>query len=126
MRVILDTGALFHPAVIYRARDERRALVLPAVAYAERRRQLLTAGRRFEEYDRLLDEARIEVEPFTRTEADRIPGLPNAAWGRLARDAMIAAHVRPGDQLWTTNPNDFLALGLSREEVLDVRNPPQS
>jgi predicted nucleic acid-binding protein len=119
MRIILDTGALFHPEVLRRTLGLGE-VVLPAVAYAERLRQIVAAGRKPEELARVLRRALIDVEPFGRAQADRIPGLADSEWRRLARDAMIAAHLQPGDRLWTTNPKDFLALGMPKEQIVAV------
>jgi predicted nucleic acid-binding protein len=120
MRIILDTGAMFHPEVLRRTLQSKAPVVLPAVAYAERRRQLRAAGRSLDEFSTLLAAALIDVEPFTRAEADRLPHMGDEPWRRMARDALIAAHVQAGDELWTTNPKDFLLLGVPRQQVVQV------
>lgn len=38
----------------------------------------------------------------------------------LDRDAMIASHMREDDALSTTNPRDFLALGVPRDRIVRV------
>lgn len=116
MRIIIDTGVLFRPAAL-----EKLAgcdAVVPAVVYLERVRQLRRDGRDIGELDYLLAEMGLSVEPLTRTEGARVVGLDNRRWHRLARDAMVACHVREDDILWTTNPADFLELGLTQDQVV--------
>lgn len=117
MRIVLDTGCFYRPAELGTLRSPRLRVVIPAVAIAERRRQLLRDRRPLDELTELLSLTGFEVEPYGRDEASSTPFLDDARWARHARDAMIAAHVRPGDVLWTTNPKDFLALGLKPEQV---------
>lgn len=119
MRIILDTGVLFRPAALRQTLDEPRVAILPAVAYAERCRQLRRDGRDRERLRTLLAFSGITVEAFSEDEAHRLPSLTrdDRLWRRHARDALIAAHVREGDELWTTNPRDFEALGLARARI---------
>lgn len=122
MRIILDTGALFYPRAL-QAIDPSVPVVVPAVVFLERSRQLAREGRMVPaEYRRLLRDSVWLVEPFGEEEALRTPGtrLDDAQWRRLARDAMIAGHVRPGDRLWTSNPRDFATLGVPTEQIVDV------
>ena len=42
------------------------------------------------------------------------------AFGDPADPSSPAAHVRPGDALWTTNPRDFAELGLAPAQVVAV------
>lgn len=44
----------------------------------------------------------------------------DADWERLNRHAFIAGHVGPDDELWATNPRDFLTLGVPEEQVVAV------
>lgn len=120
MRVIIDTGVLFRPALMRELRDGGHSGVLPAVALAERVRQLRREGRDVDRFLVELEATMTRIEPFGVHETLRTAPLDDATWKRHARDAMIAAHVREGDVLWTTNPRDFLALGFAPEQVRGV------
>lgn len=121
-RIVLDTGVLWRPAALDALRPDRRAGILPAIAYTERARQFWARGWPVEDLDLLLAENAIDVEPFEKRH-----GLRYAArigdedrWHRWSRDAMIAGHVGPDDELWTTNPRDFIDLGVPPEQVVAV------
>lgn len=116
MRIILDTGMLFRPDALSLARESPHIVVLPAIALAERCRQLTRDGHDASALLATLHHAGVEVEPFTSTEAQRLPPhtRDDATWRRHARDALIAAHVGARDELWTTNPRAFEALGIPR------------
>lgn len=97
------------------------ACILPAVAYAERIRQVEVRGQDATRFRKLLRWAKIEIEPFTDRQADRYcRGLDDAAWSRHNRDAMIAGHLERGDVLLTTNPRDFRKLGVPEDQVQAV------
>lgn len=122
MRIVLDTGVLWRPAAIRDLATSPHEIVLPAVAFAERLRQLAGQGRPPGPFEALIARMGITVEPFGKTEARRfVPRLTDDdRWRRLARDAMIAGHVGPDDVLWTTNPKDFHALGVPGEHLVEV------
>ena len=121
MRIILDTGVLWRPDAIALVSGERVDVILPAVAYAERQRQLVQQGKTTDFLDKMLRTNDIDVEPFTREEANRVsPTVSDDFWESLARDAMIAGHVGVEDVLWTTNSKDFLELGLLNHQILVV------
>lgn len=118
MRIIIDSGVLWRPEVMRNLKDRGLNLVLPAVAYAERLRQLSQRRQDVRRFHQGLEIARITVEPFGEEEARRVcPRVPEEDWPRLARDAMIAGHVRRGDVLITTNPADFTKLGLGADQI---------
>lgn len=121
MTIVLDTGVFFRPQLI-RALPAGELMVVPAIVLAERGSQLSLLGRPFHELRRFVAEAGLFVEDFgvehAAALADRAPADP--LWDRHARDVMIAAHVREDDVIWTTNPRDFLALGLRPEQVRGV------
>lgn len=119
LRIILDTNTLFRPRLLAQARDSGRPVVLPAVALAERIRQLERDGRHIERFKAMVQAAGIVIEPFDLDEAERVPegARDDRLWLRHARDALIAAHLRPGDELWTTNPRDFEALGVPKSRL---------
>lgn len=122
MRVILDTSALFYPRAL-EAIDPAWSVVLPAVAFLERARQLHRQGRMAPEAFRALVLRRgWRIEAFDADLAVRSPAhaLADASWRRLARDALIASHVQPGDRLWTANPRDFRRLGVPEDHLVDV------
>lgn len=120
MVVVVDTNILWDTAALARLRDCAQPAVLPAVALAERARQLLIQGRALDELWGTLHQAGIDVVPMMRDQAIRCGELrvPDNLWSRHARDAMIAGHVGPDDVLWTKNPKDFLAVGLPPERIL--------
>jgi predicted nucleic acid-binding protein len=121
MRIVLDTSVLWDKPALERLRKEPGDIVLPAVAFTERARQFVRQGRPVAELWRQLAEGGFEVEAFGAEHGLRHAArLDDAAWARLARDALIAGHVGPGDVLWTKNPKDFLAVGLPREQVVGV------
>lgn len=120
MRVVLDTGAFYRRGTLGAFRGTDTEVVVPGVAFAERLRQLARDGRDIHHFLATLEEASFFVEAFGETEALRMVPLDDATWALDARDAMIAAHVREGDVLWTTNPRDFLALGLKQAQVRGI------
>lgn len=120
MRIVLDTGVFFRPSALAETLATRRPVVLPTLVVAERRRQLIRDARNLASLERAVNESGYWIESFGLDEALRMPALTDATWARHARDAMIAAHVREGDVLWTTNPRDFLALGMRPEQVRGV------
>lgn len=104
MKLVLDTNALWHRPLIEalgEARvqgcfeDGRLEAILPAIAYAERYRQILAAGHDAELWRERLEAVGIRVEAFGQHEADRLD--PSAAdrtvWERHARDLLVLAHV---------------------------------
>ena len=114
MSIVLDTGVFFRPALVRSLGHAKERVVVPAVVLAERARQMARQGRPFSELVGLIEDARFEIEPFGVAQAAAVAHAApdDDAWRRHARDAMIAAYLRPGDVLWTTNPRDFLALGV--------------
>ncbi len=116
MRIILDTGIFYRPDAWHELAG--RTVVVPAVVYAERVRQLRRDSRTVEELDFILHQMDASVEPLTQLLAATLKGMDDRTWRRLSRDAMVACHVRDDDILWTTNPADFLELGLTPEQVV--------
>lgn len=125
VRIVLDTGVFFRPHALRSLARVPNLVVLPAVAFAERARQLAKKGVEPDALLRLLDELDIAVEPFGADEATRHAAriTDDARWRGLARDAMIAGHLRENDVLWTTDPKDFEALGVPPERIVAV--PPR-
>lgn len=122
MRIILDTSAFYFPVALELLSRQPEDIVVPAVAFTERARQLARDGRMSPA--ELLDELarnEIAVESYGEEEAMRFAtGVrDDARWKKLARDAMIAGHVREGDVLWTANPLDFAAVGLAPAQIRD-------
>lgn len=117
MRLVLDTSAFFVAGALRALRESSVDAILPAVAFAERARQLSREGRMApEEFEGWLAANHIVVEPFGATEALRyaVRVRDPLLWRRAGRDAMIAGHVGPEDVLWTSNRRDFEAVGLPR------------
>jgi predicted nucleic acid-binding protein len=125
MRIILDTGTFYHPNAIQELASTDAPIIVPAVAYAERLRQLRKAGQSVPHFEHVLDAGGYTVEPFGRPEALRMQSLMLNAeqWRRSSRDALIAAHVGPEDQLWTTNPRDFERMGLPGSRIRTIGTP---
>lgn len=119
---MLDTGVFFRPEALLAVAGLARPVVVPAVVYMERMRQLSRDRRDLAEFHDVLEAMQFDVEPFGKPEAARYaPAIhDDASWRRLARDAMIAGHVGEDDVLWTTNKKDFLAVGVLAERIMDV------
>lgn len=122
MSVVLDTCALWSRSALAALATCGDEVVLPAVAYTERARQWLAAGRPLSALDELLRANHIDVEPFSPAHGLRFAAHvhDDDRWRRLAHDALIAGHLGPEDQLWTGNVDDFVAVGVPREQVVAV------
>jgi hypothetical protein len=121
MRIVIDTGVLWHPMAMDKIAEQKCKLILPIVAYSERLRQLTIAGRKPRELMILLQALGIEVEPLDMSEVEKYSiRIPNDSWEELARDSYIAGHVGDADLLWTTNPKDFLEIGVPEHQVVVV------
>lgn len=122
LRIVLDTCAFFNRGIWDRLAERDEDIILPAVAYAERARRLNVGGGNLRSFEILLDAFQIEVEPFSRGEASRYAiHVEDRTWWRgNARDAFIAGHVRPGDELWTANAKDFEILGLPTGSIVAI------
>lgn len=125
MRIVLDTGVFYHPEALRRAARAETELVVPAVVFMERARQLRRDGRDVRAFAVRLIEDGYLVEPFRPSHALRyaVPLDDDRLWRKHLRDAMIAGHVGPGDELWTTNPRDFEAIGVPKAQVRRVPAP---
>jgi predicted nucleic acid-binding protein len=121
-RIVLDTSALWSKDSLQRLQAaEEEDGILPAVAFTERARQIVDAGRSVQELWDVIARSRIMVESFRPEHGLRFAAsLDDVTWRRHARDAMIAGHVGPDDVLWTKNPKDFLAVGLRADQVVAV------
>lgn len=122
LRIVLDTGVFFSRDIWERLSTRVDEIVLPAVAYAERARQIHQGGGNLRSFEILLSAFQIEVESFSRAHAlRRAIHIEDQQWWKAnARDAFIAGHVGPGDELWTTNPKDFITLGLDPDSIITV------
>lgn len=122
MRIVLDTGVFFHPAVLRELLAREEDVVVPAVTAAERVRQLTRDGQDVSRFFDFVEHGDILMEALTPKmackAAARVPD--DAKWRRLSRDALIAAHVNEDDELWTTNPRDFEELGVPSWQVVAV------
>ncbi len=122
MRIVLDTGVFYHPDALRQAARADAELVVPAVVFMERSRQLQRGGRDVRAFATLLVEGGYLIEPFRPSHALRyaVGMSDDRLWRIHFRDAMIAGHVAPEDELWTTNPKDFRAIGVPGECIRDV------
>ncbi|HEX2021368.1 MAG TPA: hypothetical protein VHH36_01540 [Candidatus Thermoplasmatota archaeon] len=122
MRLVLDTSAFYYARALRRVPRGDRVIV-PAVAFAERARQLKRDGRASPAaFHGSLADRGWKVEAFREEHALRAAHLApvdDARWQDLARDVLVAAHVRPDDVLLTANVGDFLALGLPAARLRD-------
>lgn len=122
VRIVVDTGVLYRPAALDALADSPLDIVLPVVALAERLRQVKRDGYDVAAFRRTLARAQIEVEALDEEAATRyaLDLATDAEWRKLSHDAFIAGHVRGDDELWTTNPADFEALGVPRDRIVAV------
>ncbi|MGB0652248.1 MAG: type II toxin-antitoxin system VapC family toxin [Thermoplasmatota archaeon] len=124
MRIILDTGVFFRKQALLNAEARHEPLIVPAIVFAERLRQVAARGISAQRLAREIERFGGHIEPFGPTQAARfVPGLadlPRRQWQRLARDAMIAGHLRDGDELWTTNVGDFEEIGVEKGRIVGV------
>lgn len=95
-------------------------MVVPAVVFTERSRQLAKRGVEPDDLLRGLDANDSRVEAYGRDQARRYAPTVHCDddWRRLARDAMIAGHLEEDDVLWATNPSDFRELGLEDQRLV--------
>lgn len=106
MRFVLDTNALWHRPLldalaVANGAERLHDVVLPAVAYAERLRQLGGDPARVSVFHAQLEAAGCTVEPFGPDEARRIRARSPQDWEDHARDFLVAAHVH-GDRVGVT------------------------
>lgn len=122
LRILLDTSVFFKPAAMAELRSRHEDVVLPAVAFAERARQLRRDGRALDVFLEGLQANHIMVEPFGHDEALRRAQFvtDDSMWKRHSRDALIAGHVKDDDQLWTANPRDFIEVGVPSRQIMDI------
>lgn len=122
MRLIIDTGVLWRPEALRALVELPHDRILPAVAFAERAREIQAAGREPAELVTLLGRCGIQVEPFTEQHALRYAATitDEGKWRILARDALIAGHVGPEDTLWTTDPEDFKRIGVPEDQIVPI------
>lgn len=122
MRIVLDTGVFYRREALEALATTQDDVIVPVVALAERLRQLRRDGGDVAAFRRMLDRAQFEVEPLGEAAATRFSTEldVDAEWRKLSHDAFIAGHVGEGDLLWTTNPDDFIALGLPPERIVRI------
>lgn len=124
MKLVLDANALWHRPLILALGDAHAAglmgdgrveAVLPAIAYAERIRQIQAGNGDVERWRGDLRVAGISIESFGPEEAHRLPdaSLDEGAWRRHARDLLVAAHVW-GDREVVTSDNGPAWAGIRR------------
>ena len=122
MRLVVDTGVLWKRHIIDLLAEMGDAVIIPAIVFTERARQVARHGWTAAEFESRLNQWGFTIEPYGVAEACRfaVHQSDDAVWVKHARDAMIAGHVREGDQLWTTNPTDFITLGVPPGQILVV------
>lgn len=122
MRLVLDTSAFYYPRALRRI-PRGQNVVVPAIVFTERARQLKRDGRATPSVLlRTLADRGWKVEPYREENALRAAHLApadDAEWQELARDVLVAAHVREEDILLSANVADFVALGLPRARLRD-------
>lgn len=122
MRIVLDTGVFYRREALEALATSPHDIIVPVVALGERLRQVRRDGGDPLAFRRMLTRAQFEVEALDERAATRysLTLAVDAEWRKLSHDAFIAGHVREGDDLWTTNPDDFVALGVPRERIVEV------
>lgn len=104
LNLVLDTNALWNGPLVRglaRAREEglqrfgELEVVLPAIAFAERARQLAQDDDSMRLFRQLLGDIGAKIEPFGVQEGERLASRkpPRTVWRAHARDLLIAAHV---------------------------------
>lgn len=120
---MIDTGVFYRPEALEDLARLPHDVVVPAVVFTERARQLAKRGVEADEFARRLADNEFGVEAYGPDQARRYaPEIDHGeAWRRLARDAMIAGHVQADeDVLWTTDPDDFREVGLPEQAIMAV------
>lgn len=122
LRIVLDTGVFYYPEALTRLAELPHDIIVPVVALAERLRQVERDGLDGGAFRRALRRAQVDVEPMREDHATRFaPTLTeDVDWRRLSHDAFIAGHVGDDDELWTTNPEDFVRIGLRAAQIVAV------
>lgn len=119
MRIVLDTNIRWDLGALAQAGRTGAVLVLPVIAFIERARQVVAAGRDLGELLHPLDLVEVRVEDFTPAQGLQFATtLDQPTWDRHARDAFIAGHLGPDDVLWTKNPKDFVRVGVHEEQIV--------
>lgn len=104
MKLVLDTAALWHTPLLHALSDACQLgmmehgdveAILPAVAYAERLRQLAERGQDLRIWRARLEMMGIRVEPFSESQAEALAHttVDVTMWKRHARDFLVAAHA---------------------------------
>lgn len=101
MILVLDTNALWNQELMREIAAAQAAdrssidPILPALAYAERRRQVSADEDKLAAFDAILERVQPTIEPFTRSEGDRVAqqSPTRDEWEEHARDVLIAAHI---------------------------------
>lgn len=122
VRVVLDTSAFYYARALRRI-PRGDQVVVPAIVFTERARQLKRDQRATPAvFHRTLVERGWRVEAFREEHALRAAHLAppdDARWQKLARDVLVASHVREEDLLVTANLDDFIELGLPPRRLRD-------
>lgn len=122
VRLVLDTSAFYYSRALRRI-PRGSQVVIPAVAFTERARQLKRDGRASPAtFHRSLTDRGWKIEAFREEQALRAAHLApddDDRWQDLARDVLVAAHVRADDILLTANGADFRELGLASAQLRD-------
>lgn len=112
MHLVLDTNSLWHATLTEALSIARRtevfsppgrSVVLPAVAYVERARQVHGDPPREAAWETILRRVQPTIEAFSTQDAHRLVGRApsTASWHAHARDYLIAAHVH-GERVGVT------------------------
>ena len=119
MRIVLDASSLLDEVALRDVAALPHDVIVPAVAFAEALQALSAAGVDLQAWRTALDRLGFEVEPLTAAEAARWAPSQGTTWSaRQGRDAMVAAHLRHEDLLWTTRPLDYLELGVPATQII--------
>jgi predicted nucleic acid-binding protein len=128
LTVVLDTGVFFVPEALERLAELPHDVIVPAVVFTERARQLSRQGVGVDGWLDAVEVNAFEIEAYGVDQARRwAPEIhDDEEWRRLARDAMIAGHLGEDRVLWTTNLADFQEIGLSDDRIAAIDTPDAS
>ncbi len=122
MRIILDTSVLWNPTAVNLLAETGDDVIIPTVVFAERARQFRKKGYSVRDLRIWLSANQFEIESMDSTMAVKYSSeiTDDTAWNKLSRDSLIAGHISEDDQLWTSNLDDFIEIGVPPANIFQV------
>lgn len=120
MRIILDTSVLWNKRLLNELATMPNEIIVPAVVFAERARQFRKNGFSVRDLQIILHANGFQIESLSAQMATKYCSeiIDDDDWKKLSRDSLIAGHIKNCDQLWTSNPKDFIKLGVDEANIL--------